>query len=140
MSTHFWHVNERDFLIRYRFDNPGDGLPEHRHQTWDDHDIYVVRGEIILQFGERVERLRAGERAKFDCSQLHRVIATQPDTLIENTFLNGWPLSYRTLPASELEGSFERHRIERKGCSPLPPECRSMGSDHQPGGGSVRDL
>lgn len=94
--------------IRYCFSCAGEAVPEHMHDETTAHNIVVLQGQVNLTFDQGdFKTLSAGDICDFDWSRPHRIVASEPSTII-NFFLNGMPEGYDRLPPSELDGVIER--------------------------------
>ena len=110
MSTHFQHYKSGNiFGIKYNFDNVGDGIPEHQHDSTHAHNMVATRGAVEIYFPttKTTINLVAGETFDFDWTQPHGIKAIEDNSSIINFFLYGQPEGYDTLPPEELQGSFD---------------------------------
>lgn len=96
----------RLFGIRYRFECAGDALPEHAHQDWDLHNVVVLKGSCDFVSQGRRQQIQLGSVFDFDGRVPHQIIAREPAETI-SFFLNGEPVQYANLSASELSGTIE---------------------------------
>lgn len=107
MTQYEHYLSGKVFGIKYIFDLVGDGLPNHAHRGFDDHNIIVMRGAVKVIFDHHTVYLQEGDVYDFDGKEHHSIRAMEPDSCILNLFLNGQPESYKTLPESELSGEFK---------------------------------
>lgn len=109
MSIHMRHYRSGGLYgIEYLFDEPGEGLRMHRHQSPEAHNIIVLSGEVLVYgpHGCRMVRGAAGAILDIDSSLRHEVMATQKGTRVLNMYLHGAPPGYLQLPESELTGHY----------------------------------
>lgn len=109
MSTHYTHLRLEGsrLAVLYRFDVPGDGLPEHMHGPDMTHDVSCTRGRVMV-YGpglEWVMPLKLGERAVFDSTSPHEIMALEPKSSVVNEYYQGIPANYAQLPEDEKDGT-----------------------------------
>ena len=104
--TRFKHYSSgRLYGIQYWFEQPGDEIPEHAHDSTLAHNILVLSGEVMLVMADGQRRhIESGQILDFDWSKRHRIVA-KSSAIIVNFMLNGIPEGYDRLPSSELEGT-----------------------------------
>jgi hypothetical protein len=103
MSTHFLSHDTARPCTEYHFDRPGDGLPMHQHGKDQEHDVLCVQGRVSVVHTTGAALLKAGERAVFDSTRFHTVIALEPDSVVLNTYLNGPPDGFKPGEVGEYD-------------------------------------
>jgi len=91
--------------IRYQF-KEGERLWPHAHvddMADQGHNIIVLQGSVIFDGTER-RVLTAGEVFDFDGSQLHSILALEPDTVTLHMMLNGKPASFADYTDAQKHG------------------------------------
>jgi len=128
MSTH-----QRNCLVKgewgvlYLFDDPGDGLTMHKHDTASAHSVEVLGGSALVYglHGESKVVLEAGQTADIEWSKWHEIRALAPQTVIFNKYLNGYPPEYVGLADEHLWANLVpalTHDLLADGTVQLKPE------------------
>ena len=99
------HRNGR-FGILYRFESRGDGLPMHAHPPELEHSVECLSGSILVRGPDWRHQVESGERFIFNSSLPHEVCALS-QAIAFHEFTYGQPAEYRSLPPSELTGTYE---------------------------------
>lgn len=113
MATHFTHLllAGKRLAVLYRFDQPGDGIPEHAHGPDMVHDIRCTRGSIMVYGTGMIwcHQLKAGQvfdtATGFDSTQPHEIQAIEPLSSCVNEYYRGIPAGYEKLTDADKDGS-----------------------------------
>jgi quercetin dioxygenase-like cupin family protein len=89
--------------VLYTFEEPGDGLPQHRHESESFHNIIVLKGAVSLVTLKGSVHCVQGSVTDFDGTEVHTIIALTRATIL-NLYLTGLPEGERSLPRREFVG------------------------------------
>ena len=108
MSTHIQLI-DLGYLkgMLYAFDEAGEGLKMHDHQSDTAHNVQVLNGSCII-YGDIPEKvIRKGETHNFDWSKPHEIVVLEDKTVLFNAFVNGLPEQAKDIPWDQRSGTLE---------------------------------
>jgi quercetin dioxygenase-like cupin family protein len=117
------HTSDTFSMVEYQLAPATLGAPTHTH-TLEDIYLCVVEGELVVQFEEKMEKVRAGQWMKIPRCKQHAVWS-QPDSParyievsspagseqryleLANLFANNKPMEYETIRALDMKYGIE---------------------------------
>ena len=113
-----WYEQGDVFGVKYVMTQAGNGLKLHSHPTEEQHNCICLSGRCAL-FGPTLTTtiINAGEVSDFDSTQIHSIVALQPNTIILNLSLFGKPESLKDVTDTHYEIDYYPE---------LPPELQEV--------------